>query len=161
LETIVLKAIDKDPHRRYPSADELAEDLRRFQTGEPIAARRAGRLERTWRWCRRNPAVAASLAAVVVSLALGTGIAAWLAIEANAALAREHKARSERALAQAEALLAAAPEAVPDILNGLQPHLEEVRPRLREVWDEPDRPHNRAQRLRAGLALLPGDTTGV
>src|SRR5262249_43946041 len=57
LETVVLKAIEKDPARRYASADALAEDLRRVLADEPVRARRIGSPERFWRWCRRNPAV--------------------------------------------------------------------------------------------------------
>ena len=58
LETVILKAIDKDSRRRYQTADEFAEDLRRFRDDEPILARRATAVERTARWARRNPAVA-------------------------------------------------------------------------------------------------------
>ena len=61
LETIVLKAIDKDPKDRYPSADAMAEDLRRFLADEPIRARRVGPLERAWIWAKRRPAAAALL----------------------------------------------------------------------------------------------------
>jgi serine/threonine protein kinase/WD40 repeat protein len=66
VETICLKCLRKEPARRYPSADELAEDLRRFLAGEPIKARRTGPLGRTWRWARRNRAVAALLATVAL-----------------------------------------------------------------------------------------------
>jgi WD40 repeat protein/serine/threonine protein kinase/Flp pilus assembly protein TadD len=77
LETIVLKAIDRDLSRRYSSAAALAEDLRRFVEDRPILARRASRRERLARWCRRNPALAATtslaatalLAVAVVSVA--------------------------------------------------------------------------------------------
>src|SRR5207248_1604635 len=58
LETIVLKAIDRDPNRRYQSADAIAEDLRRFLADEPIKARQVSTTERYWRWARRNPAIA-------------------------------------------------------------------------------------------------------
>lgn len=69
LEIVVLKAIDKDPARRYQTAAELADDLRRFLDDRPIRARRAGRFEQTWRWCRRNRAVAGLMAVVLVLLA--------------------------------------------------------------------------------------------
>ena len=62
VETIALKCLQKDPVKRYESATALAEDLRRFQAGVPIVARPVGSVERTWRWCRRNPALAGSLA---------------------------------------------------------------------------------------------------
>jgi WD40 repeat protein/serine/threonine protein kinase len=58
LETIVLKAIEKEPGRRYQSAEELAADLRRLLEDRPIRARRSAPWERTWRWCRRNPWIA-------------------------------------------------------------------------------------------------------
>src|SRR5205809_2748277 len=70
LETILMKAIEKDPKRRYASANDLAEDLRRYLADEPIKARRIGPLERLGRWGRRNPLVAGLSAAVVLVAAL-------------------------------------------------------------------------------------------
>jgi len=72
LETICLKAMSKSPEARYATAGDMAADLRRYLAGEPIKARRAGLVERGWRWCCRNPALTASgsLAAAAL-LALG------------------------------------------------------------------------------------------
>lgn len=66
LETIVMKCLQKEPAKRYSSAFELAEDLKRFLAGEAIRARRMGPLEHTWRWCLRRPTLAVSLAALAV-----------------------------------------------------------------------------------------------
>lgn len=107
LKTIVLKALAKDPIDRYPTASELADDLRRFLAGEPIRARPATSLERTWRWCRRNRLVAASLSAVAASMLVATvvstsfGLRAEHARQAEAELARsETKARQDAVAAR-------------------------------------------------------------
>jgi len=73
LETIILKACALDPAHRYQSADELAEDLRRYAEDRPIRARRTSPAERLWRWSRRNPLVA-SLSGVAVVLVAAVAV---------------------------------------------------------------------------------------
>ncbi len=80
LETVVLKAIAKDPGRRYATATAMAEDLRRFLADRPVKARRAATWERIWRWARRNPGLAASAAlATVLLVVIAAGSSAWTA----------------------------------------------------------------------------------
>ncbi len=71
LEVICLKAMNKTPARRYQSAGEMRDDLRRYQEGQPILARPMSPLERTLRWCRRYPLAVSVLAAVVLGSAAG------------------------------------------------------------------------------------------
>jgi serine/threonine protein kinase/WD40 repeat protein/tetratricopeptide (TPR) repeat protein len=93
LRTIVHKAIDKDPARRYDSAADLAEDLERFLEDRPIRARPPGRVELLGRWCRRNPVVVALLAAVAVVTALGFAgvLMQWQDAVASATLANSNE----------------------------------------------------------------------
>ena len=93
LETIVTKALAKSPRDRYPTAGELAADLRRFLAGEPILARPLTLCERAWRWCHRNPVVASLTAAVALSLLAGIGLSSYFAVQAAF---REQDALRER-----------------------------------------------------------------
>src|SRR5207244_2767862 len=77
LETVIHKAIDRDPAHRYQEATELAEDLRRFVEDRPVRARRASEAEKFLRWCRRNPAPAGLLAALVLVFWVGFALVAW------------------------------------------------------------------------------------
>jgi tetratricopeptide (TPR) repeat protein len=94
LQTICLHCLRKEPERRYVSAGALAEDLRRFQEGRPIAARPVGNVERAWRWCRRNPRWAATLAAVAVLLCGVTGVSLY-AYAAVSAMNRNVEEKNE------------------------------------------------------------------
>ena len=98
IETICLKCLQKEPAKRYASAAALQEDLRRFQAGESIVARRINRAERTWRWCRRNPVMAGLVASLLIVFAGGFAATTvmWLRAERLRALAEEnfHNARN-------------------------------------------------------------------
>ncbi|HTU91854.1 MAG TPA: serine/threonine-protein kinase [Gemmataceae bacterium] len=105
LETIVLKAIARDPAHRYQTGTELATDLQRFVEDRPILARRVSVRERLWRWCRRNPMVASLTTALFLVLVGGLiGVTTqWRRAEDNADQARrnEYEAKKERDAAEA------------------------------------------------------------
>jgi WD40 repeat protein/serine/threonine protein kinase len=97
LETVVLKAIARDPSHRYQSPAEMAEDLKRFIEDRPVRARRVSTAERFRRWCRRNPTLACMSAAVVLALAAGTGVSylKYLEAERQKGIAQLQQARAE------------------------------------------------------------------
>ncbi|HKS35644.1 MAG TPA: hypothetical protein VJW76_00540, partial [Verrucomicrobiae bacterium] len=77
VQTICLKCLEKEPARRYVTAQELADELGRVQRDEPIRARPIGAVEHVWRWCRRRPALASSLSAAVLFLVAGLTATSW------------------------------------------------------------------------------------
>src|SRR5207245_525863 len=108
LETVCLKAMAKQPRNRYPNCQEFAEDLRRWHEGEPIRARNLGFVERTVRWCRKEPVLALMGGAVVASVVLVAAVTTLSAKQLGAFAQREREARevadrnAEAAQVQAE-----------------------------------------------------------
>jgi WD40 repeat protein len=97
LETVCLRCLEKEPRRRYGTAAELADDLRRFLDGRPVLARPTPRWERAWKAARRRPLVAALAAAVVVSAAVGLTLVTWQWRKAEAARAEADRERAAEA----------------------------------------------------------------
>jgi len=92
-------ALDKDPNRRYASAQDLAEDLRRVRCFEPIRARPVGSWTRTRRWMQRNPGLSAALALLLLSLGAGLAATTHLYLDAE-----ERRQEAQDSLASAERL---------------------------------------------------------
>jgi serine/threonine protein kinase len=99
LETICLKCLEKDPDRRYQSAKELADDLRRHLNRFAIRARRVGPLTRLKKWVKRNPALSAAGLALLLAL-VTAGLFAWRAHESEQQRQADEHKREEEALAE-------------------------------------------------------------
>lgn len=99
LETILARAMDIDPDRRYPTAAEFASDLRAFLEDRPIAARRQSGLELFWAWCRRNRALASAGAVAALAVAT-TAVVGWTSYwTTRGALEKAQRSESQMKLA--------------------------------------------------------------
>ncbi len=100
LETVCLKCLQKEPHKRYASAQALADDLQRFLDSLPIRARPVGPVGRLYRWGRRNPKVAVLSALLLLALVSGLATVTWLwrVAEAHAEETKRERDRAERSL---------------------------------------------------------------
>jgi WD40 repeat protein/serine/threonine protein kinase len=111
LDAIVLKCLEKNPDKRYRTAEKLEEDLACFLAGEPVVARPVREAERLWRWCRRNSLVSSLVAAVALAVLLGLAGMIWKwreaenalrSAETSAAIANEQRSLAERRELEAE-----------------------------------------------------------
>ncbi len=154
LETIVMKAMAKEPTRRYATAGEMADDLRCFLADRPIRARRTPWHERGWRWCRRNPMLATLLGCVAALVLFIAGSIGWMArdraaldaaldrqvesilVEAGSLIEEANWPKAMSAVERAEKLLdAAGRRDVPQHLRELKSDLAMV-VRLQSIYPE-------------------------
>ncbi len=125
LETIAMRCLERKPEQRYPSAAAVADELDRFLQRKPILARPVSAGEHAWRWCQRNPVIASMISVVMLTIAVGSGVAFWQWGRAEQAIVKMSESishlqwnaiddtlksgQSSRALAKAASLLRADP----------------------------------------------------
>jgi len=97
LQTIGLKALQKEPNHRYPTAMEFAAELARFLNEEPIHGRPVSHVERLWRWCRRKPALSTVLMVAIAAIATS----AFFSLQARHAEERRLEERRQNAVDKA------------------------------------------------------------
>ncbi len=129
LETVCLRCLQKDPAKRYARASDLADELDRFLEGRPVRARPVSTAEHLWRWCRRQPAVAALTGTIALALVLVAVVSFLSARRIDRALAAEHAAR----LAQEEDVYALNIGLASVAMDALTTDLRDVRSRLEKT----------------------------
>jgi WD40 repeat protein len=121
LETLCLKCLEKEPSKRYPTAQALAEELGRFLNHEPILGRPVTRVERAWRWCRRKPALSGSLTAaslLLLAVLIGSPIAIYRINQAREAETVQRKRAEAEGLTARRDLYASDMNLAQQALNG-------------------------------------------
>ena len=162
LETICLKCLEKEPDRRFSTAQELSDELNRFLNGRPIYSRPISGPQRAWRWCHRNPVIAGLSAAVALSLVVGLATTFWQwqtarenyqDADKSRVLAEKSQQETQMALNESKSLLARV-----YVERGLQKI--DVDPHSGLPWlaqalsiEPPDTPAHPMHRLRIGMML--------
>jgi WD40 repeat protein len=156
LETICLKCLEKEPDERYAGAAALAAELRRFLTGEPIAARPVTWPERAAKWARRKPTLAAAYTLGLLALLLGGlgGAAVWQWRAAARARDGEKQARSiaERARDAAKSAKSEA-ERQRDRADAARKEADTARVAEEKARAEAERQRERFERFEYGRAI--------
>ncbi len=120
LETICLKCLEKSPARRYQTGNELADELQRYLDDRPILARPTSRTEKFVRWCRRNPFIAGSIAAVSVAAVVAI-ISLWIGLSQAIAAKEETKEALDQSMNMVDDLLVGINEETLLEQPGMQP----------------------------------------
>jgi formylglycine-generating enzyme required for sulfatase activity/tRNA A-37 threonylcarbamoyl transferase component Bud32 len=148
LETICLKCLEKNPGRRYRTATDLGEDLRRFLNGEPIQVRPISAMERARKWVIRHPVIAGLIAGIVLLTVVAVSGITWQWQKAITAQ-RDH------ARTMVDHVLNAEPQVVASVIATLDGFRRWTDPAFRKLLAQSDLP--RKHRYRANLALLPAE----
>ncbi len=156
IETICHKCLARTPAERFATASELADELARYQRGEPILSRPLGPLVRTWRWAKRNRTVATLLTMVAMTMLIGTIVSTSFALHA-------YREQRSRAFTQMESLRSAESPSLPTIFAAITPFRDTILPELKQqlqeldaVGDELENPTD-ARRLRMAIVQLETD----
>ncbi|MBV9122324.1 MAG: serine/threonine protein kinase, partial [Planctomycetes bacterium] len=159
LEAIIARATERRAADRIQTARQLADYLQLYLEGKPLPIRPPTVTEMAWRWVRQHKSLVGAIS-VAALLVLATAVTAFVLItrsrnQAVQAFHKEQQAEKDRALAQVDTLLVADPQAIPTLVEHLEPFRSQVTPRLRELWEDQELSPDR--RLRVALALLPAD----
>ena len=154
LEAVCRTCLAKNAGNRYQTAKELADDLDRWRRSEPVHVRRVGTIEKTIRWTRRSPAVAALVATVIGVLAVGLAVSGYFAVKARKEASNAARLQQEHALVQVDALRTATPESVPVIVETLWPHRDALLPELKGLLKLATLTDSEQVRVRLGLVAF-------
>jgi formylglycine-generating enzyme required for sulfatase activity/tRNA A-37 threonylcarbamoyl transferase component Bud32 len=161
LETTCLKAMAKEPRRRYQSACDLGLELRLFLSGNPIQARPVSRLERIGRWANRNRWATTLLAGFTVAILTAVSSLVWAGREAGRRREATMAVSRDLIREQVDLLQTASPDAVPGLLQRLAAGGDEARIRLKEVWADAASSRTSRERARLALAVLPDEPSAA
>ncbi|MGI8979135.1 MAG: protein kinase domain-containing protein [Pirellulaceae bacterium] len=153
VETICLKCLEKFPARRYQTAGELAEELQRFLEDRPILARPATRTEKFVRWCRRNPVVAGSIAAVSVAAVVAI-ISLWIGLSQAIAAKEEATEALNDSMNMVEDLLVGINEETLLEQPGMQPIKAKIYAKAQASYEKLLPKLEKSKRLPENIALV-------
>ncbi len=154
IETICSRCLRRELDARFATAGQLADELERFERGEPILSRRISVITRTWLWAKRNRAVASLLSAVVATLLLGISVSSYFMFKAENALELKEAAESKRASTSLNSLTDVDSSKLDNILNDLELSSSSMLERIGTRLAEAETARDERKQRRLSIALL-------